>query len=139
MRSRCLAVCRLRIVGAALVLAAGTAPAMAQEAPPSPAAAIEAVRAEAAALEKRLEAEPLGHAQALEGVAARAAELNEPEANRLAEELLRQALALRERVLGPVDFSLVPTLEKLSTLSYDAGNWASCETLVRRVLALRIA
>ena len=139
MRSRGLLARRLRFAGAALFLVAGAARSVAQEAPVSTATAIEALRAEAAALEARASVEPRDLAQALESVAARAADLSAPEAVRLAEELFARALALRESATGPTDFSLVPTLENLSSLAYDAGSWARCETLDRRVLALRVA
>jgi tetratricopeptide (TPR) repeat protein len=127
----------LRAAGATLVLLAAPAPCL-PEAPPASAAAIAALRAEAASLDARVEAGP-ELAQALEGVAARAADLGDPEATHLAEELLRRALDVRERAVGPAHFSLVPALERLSTLYYDAGDWARCEALDRRAIALRIA
>jgi tetratricopeptide (TPR) repeat protein len=52
---------------------------------------------------------------------------------------LEERLALQEQARGPADFSLVPTLERLSSLAYEAGDWARCEALDGRVLALRVA
>ena len=55
------------------------------------------------------------------------------------EAALERALSLQERSIGNRAFALVPTLERLSDLHYDAGRWADCERLDRRILDLRLS
>jgi len=53
--------------------------------------------------------------------------------------LLERALALEEKRLGPTSPELLPTLDKLSELFYDQGDWSGAERVDRRVLEIRIA
>jgi tetratricopeptide (TPR) repeat protein len=127
---------RRDLAGLALALLAAF-PATAQDTATSAAQALEAARVEARAIEESGR-EPADLASALESLADRVTEMNHPGAGALATILLEKVLALRERVHGPESPSLVPTLERLSGLAYDSGEWGRCEALDRRVLALRL-
>jgi non-specific serine/threonine protein kinase/serine/threonine-protein kinase len=55
-----------------------------------------------------------------------------------AETLLREALAIRERVLGPEHIATLNSLNNLAELLVDEGQYPEAERLVRQTLATRI-
>jgi tetratricopeptide (TPR) repeat protein len=53
------------------------------------------------------------------------------------EEVLRRALALREKAQGPESLSLTPVLDKLVTLTWERSDFPAAEALLLRIAAIR--
>jgi tetratricopeptide (TPR) repeat protein/tRNA A-37 threonylcarbamoyl transferase component Bud32 len=88
----------------------------------------------AVAIRSRLGEQPVSRARLLDtiGQVYRALELSEP-----AEPLLREALALREKELGPEHPDVATSLDRLGDLLWIRGDYAGAEAALRRALAIR--